>query len=555
MSDSEDSIQEQLAALRQTFIDQLPQRINCLYDAHIAWSQGGDGLREYHRLAHSLTGAGATFGCGQVSQAARQLEHFLKEAMESGQFSVQLIEGAATLLGVLRQEVAAESSSGSAPETGQSGVAVEFEPGGSEAAEDARLVYLLGNEATLASGIAGQLEYFGYRVHSYAVVDELKQAVAELPPGAILADVSLPEGEEAGIQALADIQRLQETPVPTVFFSDHCDDINSRLAAVHAKGMSYLPAPVAVDVLVDVLDGLVETETPEALRVLIVDAQREQADHNASLLQDAGMAVALLPDPMRLFDALAGVSPELVLMGASVPFCGGVELAAVIRQQPEYADLPIVFLSSEDERRTVPHITQVHADDFLASPVNSARLIGAVESRAGRYRLLRSMKRRDALTGLLNHSHIMEMLAREAARVERYGVPLSFALLDIDLFKAVNDTYGHSVGDSVIKSLSRLIQQRLRKSDVIGRYDGEKFAIVMPETPLSAASRVMNDVRRLFEGVTHHAGGKSFLLTLSGGVAALPPASAVSGVCDMAEKMVRRAKDAGRNQVVSSDAE
>ncbi len=550
MSDSEGSIQEQLAALRQAFVDQLPQRISKLYDAHIAWGRKGEGLAEYYRLAHSLTGAGATFACDGVSRAARQLELFLKAATENGQFSVQIIEEAAVLLGVVRQEAEAVSTPpGPAESRDHADATVDFEASRLALAEDARLVYLLGGEETLGSDIAGQLTMFGFRVQSYAIADDLARAVNERRPGAILADVALPEGAEAGIDAVADIQRQQETPVPTVFFSNDCDDFNKRLAAARAWGMVYLSKPLAVDVLADAIDSLVDTDVREAHRILIVDAHQTQAEQNAALLQDAGMVVALLTDPMRLFDALAGFSPELVLMGTSIPLCNGAELAAVVRQQPEYVDLPMVFLSSEDERRIAPRV-----DDCWASNVDSNNLVRVVQGRAERYRTLRVMSCRDALTGLLDHSHVMEMLECEVARSMRYDAPLSFALLDIDFLKAVNETYGHSVGDSVIKSLSRVIQQRLRKSDVIGRYGGEEFAIVMPETPVSAASSVMNDVRRLFESVVHHAGDKCFSLTLSCGVAALSPASFVGELCKVAEQMVRQAKESGRNQVVSGQA-
>ncbi len=95
---------------------------------------------------------------------------------------------------------------------------------------------------------------------------------------------------------------------------------------------------------------------------------------------------------------------------------------------------------------------------------------------------------RDSLTGLLNHTHIMESLDHEVARVDRYGAMLSFAMLDIDHFKKINDGYGYAAGDGVIKSLSRLLQQRLRKTDFVGRYGGEEFAVDMPETPLLNAA-------------------------------------------------------------------
>lgn len=548
MSDSVDSIQAQLAALRQGFADQLPQRLAAIDEAHAAWCSCGDAgpLGEYHRLVHSLTGAGATFGYDRISQLARQLERYLKQLSDAdGAPLADHFAGAAGLLDEIRAEALRAGQAGplAVDETAVAGVV----------SSESRLAYLLGDETIREGGIEHQLQHFGYRIESFGSVAELQQAVIKQRPAMLLSDIVLPEGERAGIDAVAAIQCQQAAPLPVIFFSRDAD-FDVRLAAVRAGGVAYLPRPLSIEKLIDVMDGLAGCEANEAFRVLVVDDQPDQARHNALVLRQAGIVAEVMTDSMKVFNALAEFSPELILMDMYMPGCSGVELAAVIRQQPGYVGVPIVFLSSETDRSLQLDAMRIGGDDFLTKPINAGELVQAVTIRAQRYRTLRSLMSRDSLTGLLNHSHVMDSLCREVTRAARYGTALSFIMLDIDHFKKVNDRYGHAAGDSVIKSLARLLKRRLRKSDIIGRYGGEEFAVIMPETSLASAAGVMDDVRRLFGEIVHQVGDESFSVTFSCGVASSSSDVKAKALQELADMRLYRAKQGGRNQVVSSDS-
>ncbi len=546
MSGSTDSIQKQLAALRQGFVEQLPQRLATLGAAHEAWCSGGAAeLEEYHRLAHSLTGAGATFGCERISQLARQLEHYLKQLSDAGGEAVmEQFVTAARLLDEVRT-VVSNLDQPALLVTDAVDDELWFRPG-------SRLVYLLENEETSKSHISNQLQDFGYCIERFSHGVALQQAVAEQRPAIILADIVLAEGECAGIESVAAIQHQQAVPLPVIFFSNDAD-FDTRLAAVRAKGVAYFQHPLSVSKLVDVMDGLIERERSEPLRVLLVDDQIDQASHYALILQRAGIVTTVVTDSMRVFDVLAEFAPELILMDMYMPKCSGVELAAVIRQQPGYVGVPIVFLSSESERNVQLDAMRKGGDDFLTKPIKASELIQSVTICAERYRTLRSLMSRDSLTGLLNHTHVMANLDNEVARASRNGEPLSFAMLDIDNFKKVNDSYGHAVGDSVLKSLSRLLQQRLRKTDSVGRYGGEEFAIIMPETSLLNAAEVMNEMRQLFSEIVHCAGDKEFSATFSCGVAELLSMTGSGELRELADQRLYRAKREGRNRIISNN--
>lgn len=547
MSDATDSIQKQLAALRKGFVEQLPKRLATIGAAHESWRERGTAasLDEYHRLAHSLTGAGATFGCNHISQLARQLENHLKQLGDTGgEVSMKDFIKAGMLLDDIRAELSGTDCSILAAEDPQD-EELSAPPG-------SRLIYLLENRETSRTNISHQLEGFGYCVERFGDSAALRQAVSEQCPAVIMTDIDLPEGKRAGIECIVTLQQQRTTPLPVVFFSNEAD-FDTRLAAVRAKGVAYFHHPLAVEKLVNVMDGLVEREVGEPLRVLLVDDQVDQASHYALILQRAGIVTSMVTDSMKVFDVLEEFAPELILMDMYMPQCSGVELAAVIRQHPGYVGVPIVFLSSESERSVQLDAMRRGGDDFLTKPIKASELIQSVTICAERYRTLRSLMSRDSLTGLLNHTRIIESLHNEVARTRRNGDPLTFAMLDIDSFKMVNDRYGHAAGDSVIKSLSRLLQQRLRKTDFIGRYGGEEFAVIMPDTSILNATEVMNDLRRLFGEIVHHADDKTFSVTFSCGIAESSLATGPEELQEVADQRLYRAKHSGCNRVISSD--
>ena len=215
--------------------------------------------------------------------------------------------------------------------------------------------------------------------------------------------------------------------------------------------------------------------------------------------------------------------------------------------------IPIVFLSAETDPIKQMAAMSRGGDDFLTKPIEPDHLIAAVTSRAQRSRVLRSLMVRDSLTGLLNHTATKEHLDIEMSRAQRNNTQLSFAMIDIDRFKSVNDTYGHAAGDRVIKSLARLLLQRLRKTDIVGRYGGEEFAAILVDTDGPTAMNVLNEIRAHFAQIRHQGEEKPFSVTFSCGLAASPPWIDADALADAADKALYEAKRSGRNQVVASE--
>ena len=413
------------------------------------------------------------------------------------------------------------------------------------------VVYIAINDSGISEEIAGQVTCFGYQAHMFTTDHAFTESVKMRRPDFIVMDTDFAHGKWHGITIMTALLSEMIIPIPIVFMSME-DDLETRLECVRAKGSAFLQAPLDIANLLEVLDSLSVTTEQEAYRILVMEDSTPQAYFIARTLNDAGMETAVVNEPLNLLKTLVDFRPELILMDIYLPTCSGLELAYVIRQQELYVSVPIVFLSSEKDQSQQMKAMMLGGDDFLTKPITPEHLVSAILSRVARSRVLRSYMIRDGLTGLLNHTNTLGQLEVEVSRSYRALIPLSFVMIDLDHFKQINDTYGHAVGDRVIKSLAQLLQQRLRKVDTIGRYGGEEFAVILPNTDLDQAVKLINEVRLAFARLRQFATDGTFYTTFSAGVAQLQGDNSWE-LADRGDKALYQAKRLGRNQVVGAD--
>jgi diguanylate cyclase (GGDEF)-like protein len=240
----------------------------------------------------------------------------------------------------------------------------------------------------------------------------------------------------------------------------------------------------------------------------------------------------------------------VVLLDVNMPDCTGPELAQIIRFNDDWLRVPIIYLSAETDITRQMNALIKAGDDFVSKPIADNALVTTVFSRAQRARLLSIALSRDSLTGLLKHADIKEQVGIELERAQRSGKPASVAMLDIDFFKQVNDSYGHVAGDNVIRALANLLRQRLRRVDSLGRYGGEEFLVVLPDCPADQALRILDEIRQRFAELHFIAGDSEFSVTLSAGIASTEPGAKDAGeLLERADRALYVAKHGGRNQV------
>lgn len=501
-----------------------------------------DRVEVLHRLTHSLAGSGSTFGFPELGGISRSIEQLLKGWLKSRlEPDEEQRRHVANLLVALHK-----SANASSPDKTADNPIDVIERDRAETSEQP-LIYLVEDDASLAEELALQLDHFGYRIKVFPSTERVDNAVATQPPDAFIVDINLHDNAMAGTDLLNGIQNHYGMDLPAIIISSN-NDFNTRLAAVRAGGEAYFVKPLEVSALIDRLDQLTRRGVDEPYRILAIDDDHALADHYALVLRQAGMEVRTVTQAEDVMATLADFKPELILMDVYMPSCSGLELAKLIRQQEAYLGIPIVFLSSETNLEKQYTAMRMGGDDFLTKPIQDQHLVTSIAVRAERARMLGALMVQDSLTGLLKHTMIKEQLAQELARAKRTQSALSFAMIDIDKFKSVNDNYGHMMGDRVIKSLARLLQQRLRKCDTVGRYGGEEFAVVLPNCDLPSALKVIETIRTDFSELHYQHEGKQFSATFSAGIASFPTHEDAEGINLAADEALYKSKHDGRNR-------
>lgn len=555
MSDPKPTLRNKIAQLRATFIEQLPARIT-ESRRFLAALQANPDDREaavsLHRFLHSIKGTGNSFGFRDIGAEAEHGEHLagrlleipikvtptlwsgLNDCLANIEMCVEVLQD----IGVAKQQEEAPAFE-MPPQPGEGKT-----PGG-------RLIYVCDDEAAQLEQLSVQLHCFGYQTVDFTDPVELLEAVLAKSPDAVIMDICFPGGVSSGTGIIDALKREINHPVPVIFISGR-DDFDARLRAVQAGGEAYFHKPIRPLDLVAMLDVLTVQQEPEPYRVLIVDDEPEISAYHGLILQEAGMDVHQTHDPSSVLNILQDFRPDMVLMDMYMPGCTGRELAKIIRQLPDHVGLPIVFLSSETDKKKQFSAMRVGAEGFLTKPILPEDLVSTVAIRAERMRALRSLMARDSLTGLYNHTTTTQLLESALAMAKRQDSALCFAMIDVDYFKSVNDNYGHPVGDQVLLALSRLLQQRLRNSDIVGRYGGEEFAVILPDVSLNKAGEIIDQLRADFAKVNFLAGEKEFGCTFSAGVASFIDFKHMETLREAADSALYTAKKEGRNRVITS---
>lgn len=539
MTDGSDALQHQLQALTDKFAERVREDLAEL--ARLAeqlpdryeHEQRREGMLDIRERLHRLAGSAGTFGFSTLGEQALLLEHRAERWLDAARPSGQALSEFVQAVG---QWVADEQDGAPACVLVEAPDVLGLQPAGCR-------VYLLERDPEAGRQMCQTLSNFGYEVLLFPEVALLQAALKGLRPDALIA--SHYEGELA---AVTELQQNLEHPMPLLVISQHID-FASQLAAVRAGAQGYFIRPVDITKLENSLEHCLNRQLSEPYRILIIDDDDDLATRYSLVLRNSQMLVQTLNDPSDLFETMRSFNPEVLLLDVNMPGCSGPELAQMIRLNPEWLRVTIIYLSAEtDINRQMAALLKA-GDDFITKPISDNALIAAVYSHAQRARSLSTALARDSLTGLLKHADIKEQVSLEAQRAVRNSTPTSVVMLDLDHFKQVNDQYGHASGDNVIRSLANLLRQRLRRIDSLGRYGGEEFVAVLPNCTADQARQVLDQIRQRFAALSFHAGERTFSVTLSAGISQTDGNVEPGVLLELADQALYAAKHNGRNQV------
>nr|WP_067285870.1 response regulator [Marinobacterium profundum] len=377
--------------LALAFLEKLPARIQAISAQAGRVGPGcwpAPAVQELCRLVHSLVGAASTFSQPGIGDKARCLLDFIEgwSAENTGPTETEwavwtgLLEAMKNVpLASPQQRRWYDSAVVDAGTAQTRGAAGSPRPS----------IDVLEDDPEQAEVLCKLLESHGYDVSVYKATSGFRSAwLTGHRADLVLADMVFAERVQAGAEVVVEVLATVENPPPVVFLSAR-DDVSARLAAFRAGASRYLTKPVQPTRLFELVDELSLRRPAAPYRVMVVDDDCRQADLTARPLLDAGMSVQVLNKPLETLDVLRSFGPDLLLLNISMKQVSGPEIAAILREEDQFAFLPILFISAEKSEATQLMALGLGGDDFLLKPIRSVALLAAVRARAWRARRMR----------------------------------------------------------------------------------------------------------------------------------------------------------------------
>lgn len=463
-----EEIQHALAKLRTSFLSKLALKLEYFVHTCEQFETGNlCVLPELIREMHQLAGSCGTFQLKELGLLARQVE---THALALNCVEKQTDEVIRPLNDVLRlfinrlEQVLTEPTE----------IPIKQLPLSNHRQD----IWLILSSAALRDELSSQLKAFGYQVEVFSTFDSCAKALQTCIPALILSEVEFTEGLLFNQKIIIDT--INEKKIWLMLFSNS-DCFEIRVDAVRHNVAGYFVSPLDVPGMLQKITRLFDEDTFKDKRVSILDDDLLLAEHYSWVLSSAGIEVQVIRDSRLVISELLSFKPDILLLDMHMPEFSGAEISGVIRQYESLSSLYITFLSAEQDIQQQLQALSFGADDFVTKPISNENLITAVNLRITRNRDIKSLIERDSLTGLVKHGTIKDSVFAEFERMRRSGEHFCVAMIDLDHFKNINDSYGHAIGDVVISTIATLLRKRLRRSDKAGRYGGEEFMIVLPK--------------------------------------------------------------------------
>jgi diguanylate cyclase (GGDEF)-like protein len=298
----------------------------------------------------------------------------------------------------------------------------------------------------------------------------------------------------------------------------------------------------------------------EKKRVLIIDDSVVIQRLVQARLRADGFEVATGNDGSEAIELAKNFQPDVILLDIDMPVMNGFDACRALKDNSTTSSIPVIFLSSQTRTEDKVRGLDIGAIDYVTKPFDPVELRARVRSAYRTKYLLELLEQKaqiDGLTGLYNRAFFDARIKEEMERARRYRHSLALVIFDVDRFKRLNDTYGHSFGDVVLAEVAETARLIARQTDVVARYGGEEFVITLPEQTLEGAAQLAERVREGIEELQLRHNGEKITVTASFGVASTIEVGyeSIPELVNTADRMLYAAKESGRNRVCVASKE
>ncbi|WAL59505.1 response regulator [Thermocoleostomius sinensis] len=499
---TEAAFNQAMAQLWQQYQGLMMERLQVLQTAARAMSMGmltAETRQAASKAAHKLAGVLGMFGQDQGTQLARELETQLESANVEPSTNVPaLVEQLAALLqiGVLSSHLDKASAPSDLPP---------------------RLLWV-GSNRQLGLELQSLTQSAGLGWHIVETIAAGADWLTAHTPDLVVLQVD-------EFNLLADSlpllnQLSARTPaIPSLVITDS-DELSDRIQMAAAGIAGILTAPVTATHVWDMASQMLQQHHTHTVNLLAVDDDPLLLEALRAIVEPWGMRLFTLTDPTQFWNVLHATKPDLLILDVEMPEFNGIELCQAVRTDPQWQDLPIVFLTAHREPETVRQVFMAGADDYVTKPILGAELLTRLTNRLERNQLLQRLSRRDSKTGLANQPHSQQQLEQLLCNADR--TPVCLVVLTLTDLPQINHRYGHWMGHQILKRWGEVLRASLYSGEVSGYWDYGQFVIGLPRLNQTEAIDRLSPVFTLLRRQIFTAQGDRFQVNYTIGLAEFP---------------------------------
>ncbi|MDZ7956014.1 response regulator [Nostoc sp. DedQUE09] len=461
--DVEQQFQQAMGGLWKQYQGLMVQRLTVLQELAAALS-GKTLTRELRqsaeREAHKLAGVLGMFEQDNGTLLAREIEQILGK---DGDLSVSekrqlltLIEDLGNLINLMGEKVDNQTNTAIAPEI------------------STRLI-LIDPNLQLGSQLQQLVECMGICWQQISNLEDAKNFLQTTSPDLVVLNIDDIGWRKESLALLSDLA-TRTPPVPVLVLAA-TDELVERVTFAQYGARGFLVKPVTAAQVWDVSSQILQRTRSLRVNILAVDDDPLILAALRPMLEPWGMRMTGLENPLRFWEVLQSTKPDLLILDVEMPHINGIELCRAVRTDPQWQELPIVFLTAHREMETVQQVFAVGADDYVIKPVVGAELLARITHRLERSRLLQSLSTKDPLTGLANQFQSNRDLQHLIAQAEKNQQSVCLIILSVTDFRQINIKYGHQVGNQVLQRWSRVLQSAFCSGEVVGYWGNGEFVV------------------------------------------------------------------------------
>lgn len=457
--------------------------------------------------AHKLAGSLGMFGADEGSRLAQEIETiFEKEISLDRDRTQQLCQ----LVTALRQEVQ-RMSTGQLPEIISACEPIDERP----------WLLIVSSNRLLTEQLATEAASWGMRSRITPNPVVAREQITDQRPNAVLLDFAAADTLDNHLTLLAELSACSP-PVPALVLTAQ-DSLIDRVKIARLGGHRVLQQPVTATQVLEAVNQLLQNTRLTKAMVMIVDDDPQVLMALQRLLIPWGLYVSVLDNPLLFLDTLEATPPDLLVLDVEMPHISGIELCQVVRNDPRWTGLPILFLTAHTDAEIMHQVFAAGADDYVRKPIVGPELVTRIFNRLERSHLLRTLSETDALSGVANRRKSTQELTQFLEWSRHCHQPFCFAIVRLDRLGQITQQYGHAAGDEVLARFGELLRQIFHSEDVVGRWGGGEFVVGMSGMTKEDGVRRLSDLRKMlrqfeFKGEN----GTSFRATFSVGVVQYP---------------------------------